>query len=229
MARDDQHVESDDGRLGALAEGLSEKLVELGIDGLGPLDGAIDVATAALATARDREAAVKELTRDHLKLAGASGFVTNLGGFTLMAASLPANLVTYYGIATRLAASIAHVYGHDLHDPVVRATVLLTLTRDDAGELMEKAGRVPGVPSSGSLPLRMVLRQMPESTVGMINKGVAFTLVKSLVGKGVARFGRFVPLVGGAVGAGLDVLLMRQVAKAAKEEFSAAEPAWYDA
>lgn len=214
------------GPLASLADGLSGRLVDLGIDGVGPIDGAREVADAALATAPDRDAAVKELVADHLKLAAANGFVTNLGGFATMAAALPANLVGFYALATRLSAAIAHVHGHDLDDEVVRATVLVTLTRDDAGDLLSKAGSIPGVKTS-SLPMRAVLRQMPASAVGVVNKGVAFSLLSSVVGKGAARLGRFVPFVGGAVGAGLDVLLMRQIANTAKEEFSAVEPAWY--
>jgi hypothetical protein len=53
----------------------------------------------------------------------------------------------------------------------------------------------------------------------VVNKGVAFRIVVRLGQKGLARFGRAVPLIGGLIGGVLDTLLIRRIAKKAREQF----------
>lgn len=224
--RDPGATDDDGGVVADVADTLIARIVAVGVDGIGPLDSAREVAERARAEHGDVDAAVHALVDQHMKVAAAAGFVTNLGGFVTMAASLPANVVGFYAIATRMSAAIAHLHGHDLDDEAVRAAVLLTLSRDDTGDLLAKAGSVPG---ASSLPLRLVLKQMPASAIAVVNKGVAFRLLVSAGGKGLARLGRFLPVVGGAVGATIDVFLLRQIAKTARKEFAAPTPAWYRA
>ena len=115
------------GSQGAVTK-VVQSLLEVGIDGRGRFDSAARVADAARAKhGGDADKAVDDIVNSHLRLAGASGFLTNLGGFAAMAVSLPANVFGFYVLATRMAASIAHVRGHDLSRPEVRSAVLLSL------------------------------------------------------------------------------------------------------
>ena len=53
----------------------------------------------------------------------------------------------------------------------------------------------------------------------VINKAVGFRLLRALGQKTLARFGRAVPLLGGAVGAFVDGAMMSEIAQQAREEF----------
>jgi hypothetical protein len=69
-------------------------ILDKAIDGVGPLRSAAESADAKLVDAGgDVEAAVAKLVRFHAALAGAQGFVTNLGGVAALAVALPANVV----------------------------------------------------------------------------------------------------------------------------------------
>lgn len=194
-----------------------QNLLEVGIDGRGKFDSASRVADAALAkNAGNTDKAIDDIVNNHLRLAGASGFLTNLGGFAAMAVSLPANVFGFYVLATRMAAAVAHLRGHDLTRPEVRSAVLLSLVGADAQDLLAKAGMTA---PTGRLA-GLASQQLPAPALMVVNKAVGFRIL-SHAGKGAfARFGKAVPLVGGAVGAGMDVWLLKQLADHVKNEFA---------
>ena len=130
-----------------------------------------------------------------------------------MAVSMPANVFGFYVLATRMAASVAHVRGHDLTRPEVRSAVLLSLVGADAQDLLAKAGLVA---PTGRLA-GIASQQLPGPALMVVNKAVGFRIL-SQAGKGV--FGKAVPLVGGAVGAGMDVWLLKQLADHVRTEFA---------
>jgi hypothetical protein len=68
-----------------IAESFVTQLARGGLDGIGPLAPAHDVAEDALAAHGDREAAIDAVVSDHTRLAAVSGFVTSLGGFIVLA------------------------------------------------------------------------------------------------------------------------------------------------
>ncbi|MGG5257572.1 EcsC family protein [Phycicoccus avicenniae] len=209
----------DDGVLGRQAVRVVDQILDIGIDGKGPFDPASQVADKALrASGGDREKAVDAIIRSHTALAGAEGFVTGLGGFVTLPIALPANVVAFYALATRMTAAIARVRGHDIDQPQIRAAVLLTLVGADADDLIEKAKLA--APMGGTFA-NLAAQRLPGPASMVVKKGVFFKLVASS-GKGVlARFGRGVPVVGGVVGAGVDAVLLRRVAVDAKREFPA--------
>lgn len=213
----EQAEDPQSGMNGAVVK-VVQSLLETGIDGRGRFTSATRVADAALADHRgDADRAVDQIIRDHLKLAGASGFLTNLGGFAVMTVSLPANVLGFYVLATRMAAAVAHIRGHDLTRPEVRSAVLLSLVGADAQDLLAKAGMVA---PSGRLA-GFATQHLPGPALMVVNKAVGFRILGQ-AGKGVfARFGKAVPLVGGAVGAGMDVWLLRQLADHVRTEFTA--------
>ncbi|WP_338751587.1 hypothetical protein [Janibacter alittae] len=199
---------------------LVQQLLDVGIEGCGRFDSAVAVGDAALLkSGGNAERAIDRIVADHIKLAGASGFITNLGGFATMVVALPANVFGFYVLATRMAAAVAHVRGHDLARGEVRSAALLSLVGADAQDLLAKAGMA--VPS-GRLA-GFASQQLSGPALMMVNKAVGFRIL-SRTGRGVfARFGKAVPLVGGAVGAGMDVWLLKQLADHVREEFPPAD------
>lgn len=197
------------------ANAVVGRLMDIGIDGLGPLDSVAEVVAEAMGERNDnREKAITDIVRSHIRLGAAGGFVTGIGGFVTMIASMPANIAGFYVLATRMVGSIAQIRGYDLDRPEVRTAVLLTLVGADSQELLAKAG----VAGGGKLA-SVAMKRLPKAAVMVINKGVGFKLATQLGSKSLSRLGRFVPVVGGGIGAGIDGFLMSRIADHAREEF----------
>ena len=204
------------GGFGGSVSKVVENLLDTGIDGKGPFDSAAKVADAARAKhGGDVEKAVGEVVRDHLKLVAASGFVTNLGGFITLPVSLPANVLGFYVLATRMSAAVARLRGYDIADPRIRSAVLLSLVGADSQDLLAKAGMV----APGGRLTALAAQRLPGPALMVVNKAVGFRLLSTAGKKTFSRFGRSIPLVGGAVGAGMDGWLMKQLGDHVRKEF----------
>jgi hypothetical protein len=191
-------------------------LLRAGIDGGGRLASADAAAVRALRGHADAEDAIDRIVTTHTGLAAAGGFVTGIGGFVTLPVALPANVLGFYVIATRMVAAIAAVRGHDVKDDAVRTSVLLALTGNDASKVVKHAGiGVNGV-------AEYALRSVSPAALMVVNKAVAFRLFVQLGKHGLSRFGRVIPLVGGVVGAAFDAMLIRRIAHHAREHFPAA-------
>lgn len=202
------------GALGRAATTMIENLLDSGIDGKGPFDSAAKVvAEARRATSSDDEAVERVIT-SHTRLAAAEGFVTSLGGFITMPISLPANVLGFYLIATRMTAAVAALRGYDLSQQQIRSAVLLTLVGADSDDLLRKAGVVPASRLSN-----LAVQRLPGPVLMVVNKAVGFRLLTGAAKKTFSRLGKSLPVVGGVVGGGLDHMLMRSVAKQARGEF----------
>jgi hypothetical protein len=196
------------------ASPVVERLMDLGIDGGGPFSSAHDVAEMAVGEYRDVELAIDALVRSHLRLAAANGFVTSLGGFVALPLALPANVLGFYLIATRLVAGIASSRGHDIDRPEVRSAVLLALVGADADDLLTKAGGT----GTGNL-INLAAQRLPGPVLMAVRKGVMFRLLVRIGKKSFSRFGKVVPVAEGLVGAGLDTYLLKRIADHARLEF----------
>lgn len=222
--RDDNSLApaEDAGPVDAAANAFVNKLLDLGIDGIGPVDSVEEVVAKMRAKhGDDVERAIKEIVSGHVKKAGIGGFVTGAGGVVTMPVSLPANVLEFYVLSTRMVASIATLRGYDVSTKGARSAVLLALVGADADDLIRKAGlgAVSGMTGSGRLA-KMAANRMPQAAAMMINKAVGFRLLTQVGGKALSRFIRFVPVAGGIVGAGLDGLLMKRIADHARTEFT---------
>ncbi|MEO5981318.1 MAG: EcsC family protein [Pedococcus sp.] len=204
----------DAGMISNTVTGLVENLLDVGIDGRSRFDSAQKVADVKRAERPDAEDAVDAVVRAHLKLAAAGGFVTGLGGFITLPVALPANIVEFYVVATRMVASIASLRGYDIKQPEIRSAVLLTLVGADADDLLKKAG----VMSTGRLS-NLAAQRLPGPALMVVNKAVAFRLLSTAGKKTLTRFGKGVPVLGGVVGAGLDTYLLKRIADHARHEF----------
>ena len=204
----------DDGGYAGTATRFMERLLDTGIDGKGSFDSADEIAAAALKKARNPDAAIDHIVKDHTLLAAGGGFLTSMGGFITLPISLPVNLIEFYLLATRMVASIAKVRGYDITQPEIRSAILLTLVGADADDLLQKAGVV----ATGRLS-NLAAQRLPGPILMVVNKGVAFRLLSTVGKNTLSRFGKGVPVVGGFVGAGLDTYLIRRIADAARREF----------
>jgi hypothetical protein len=206
-------------RIAGLAPGLTTAFVRealaRAIHGIGPLPPAAKAADKQLREQRgDVERAIHEVIENHVRLAGAQGFVTNLGGLVTAAVTIPANITGLALIQCRMIAGIAHLRGYDLDDPRVRNAILVTLLGEDIVGDLVKAKEVPAPP--------MALATAPAHDAGIdqvISAAVATNLITKIAGKRLATtIGRRVPLVGGVVGMGADAFATWKVGRYADRE-----------
>jgi hypothetical protein len=195
---------------------LVQVLLDAGIDGIGPLKSAQEMAEIARRSSRSPDAAVAKVARNHVAKGGVGGFVTGVGGFLTMPIALPANVVEFYIAATRMVAAIADLRGYDIDDPKVRTAVLLTLVGSDADEVLKKAGLTGG---SSNKVLGLAAGQLPPAGLLMLNKAIGFRILRGVGEKAFSRLGRGVPLAGGMLGGGVDMWMMKRIADHAMNEF----------
>jgi hypothetical protein len=209
------------GPLNHLANAFVGRLLDFGIDGLSRFDSSSEVvARARRKHGDDVEAAVSDVVSQHVRLAGAGGFLTGVGGLLTMPVGLPANVLAFYTVGTRMVAAVAELRGYDVTGKGTRSAVLLSLVGADADDILQKAGlsTVAGMSGSGRLAT-MAASRLPRAAAMMVNKAVGFRLLTAVGGRALGRVVRCVPVAGGIIGAGLDGLLMKRIADHARSEF----------
>ncbi len=185
------------------------------IDGVGPLRSAAESATSHMVDARgDVEQAITTLTRTHVALAGAQGFVTNLGGIATVPVSVPANVAGVTLLQAHLVAGIAHLRGYDLDDPRVRNAILAAMLGDDKVRDLVKRKSLPSPP----MGLATAPTHDPE-----LDRLIAGELTGELIARTVGRravtlMARRIPGVGGVVAGGTDAYQTRQIGQYAAKE-----------
>jgi len=185
----------------SLTAGFVREALDRAIHGIGPLPPAAKAAEKQLAEQNgDVAKAVRELIENHVRYAGAQGFVTNLGGLVTAALTIPANITGLALIQCRMVAGIAHLRGYDLEDPRVRNAILVGVLGEDSVNSLIKRRKIPAPP--------MALATAPHHDPNLdatISVEVATDLISRVAGKRLATtVGRRVPVVGGLVGATAD-------------------------
>ncbi len=188
-----------------LAPGLTAAFVRealhRAIHGVGPLPPAAAAADKQLREQHgDVDRAIHEVIENHVRYAGAQGFLTNLGGVATMAFMVPTNITGLALVECRMIAGIAHLRGYDLADPRVRNAVLVCLLGEESVRDLVRSEKLPAPP--------MALATAPAHDPHLdrlISAAVATDMVAQVAGKRLAgTMGRRIPLVGGVIGAGAD-------------------------
>ena len=201
------------------ASAAIHKALAQAIAGVGPLKGAAAAADAQLAEQDGTgpaavDAAIKDLISNHVKFAGAQGFVTNLGGLVTLAATVPANLAGLALLQCRMVAGIAHLRGYDLDDPRVHNAVLACILGEGDVRQLVKSKKLPGTP-------RQIATEHAHSEEldRAVSRQVTAALISGVAGRRlVTTVGKRVPVAGGLVGAGSDAHATWQVGRYAAKE-----------
>jgi hypothetical protein len=198
-----------------LTSGFVREALNRAIDGVGPLTPAAQAADRQLREQRGNvERAIHEVIENNVRIAGAQGFATNVGGLVTMALTIPANVTGLAIIQCRMVAGIAHLRGHDLADPRVRNAILaLLLGEDQVNELVKKR-KLP------STPMAIATAPVHDPTIdGTISAVVASDIITRVAGKRLATtVGRRIPVVGGMVGMGADGIATWRIGRYADRE-----------
>jgi hypothetical protein len=185
------------------------------INGVGPLPAAADAADKQLAEQNgDVERAVHEVIENHVRIAGAQGFVTNVGGLVTAAVMIPANIAGIALIQCREVAGIAHLHGYDLQDKRVRNAILACVLGEDSVKSLIRKKKLPSTP----MGMATAPTHDPHLDQVIANEVTSELLTKVAGKRVVTTVGRRVPVVGGIVGAGTDAYTTWQIGRYADRE-----------
>ena len=198
---------------------LVKRVLNLGVNGLGPVKGAIEVAEEHRRHYGSTEQAVEKLTVTHSRLVGATGFAAGLGGWLAAAVAIPSDMAVLYVYEGRLAAATAHLRGYDVGSEEVRSVVMLSLLGAAGTEIAADFGIKLGQKAAFQL-----LQQVPGKVFIEINKKVGFRLITKAGEKGLVNMTKLLPVVGGGVGATINVASMRMVGRYARKNFPPRRP-----
>jgi EcsC protein family len=214
----DQGVDSGPNAFVAAGEALVGKILHLGIDGAGPWKGAQATADEVLKHCRDTEQAIKRLIAMHRRLVGVTGFATGFGGLATMAVTVPADVVSFQALSVRMIAGIAHLIGHDLESEYVRSLVLVSLLGASGTTVLGEIGVEAGTKAATA-----ALKRVPGHVLVRLNQRVGFRLVTKFGSRGVVNLVKVIPVLGGGIGAGVNVTSVNLLAGYAKRNFPAVD------
>jgi uncharacterized protein (DUF697 family) len=183
------------------AGGMLRQILEIAIDGYQRFPGAERIADNKLARCGgDPQLAIEAVIDQHIRLAGVQGFVTGLGGLVTLPVALPANLTGIAIVQARMVAAIAHLRGYDLGDPRVRTAVITCLLGEDGVADRLKKSSLP------TSPIAIATAPVFDPELDrQVSGEVVAELIARISGKKMAlTITRRIPLLGGAVGAGVD-------------------------
>jgi hypothetical protein len=200
-------------------EGL-EWLYDRAVDGFTGVAGAEDFARSYRERHASVEEAIDSLISWQMAKAGGTGFVTGLGGVLTLPVSIPANVAGVLYLQLQMIAAIAHLRGHNLRDHQVRTLAFLCLAGSSAFDVLKDVGLQVGTKLS-----RQMILKISGATLRRINQAVGFRLVTKAGSTGVINLVKFVPVVGGVVGGGLDAAMTGTIGHTAKRVFGSSPEA----
>jgi EcsC family protein len=200
-------------------DALVGKILDVGVDGAGPWHSALVAAEQARAGSLDVEQAIRRLIATHRRLVGVAGFATGFGGIATMAATVPADIVSFYAVSARMTAAIAYLRGYDLDSDEVRSLILVNLLGAGGATALGEIGIKAGTGAATA-----ALKGLPASVLVRINRRVGFRLVTKFGEKGVINLAKVIPVLGGGIGASVNVASINVLAGYAKRNFPDLNP-----
>ncbi|HEU4540663.1 MAG TPA: hypothetical protein VFR23_06005 [Jiangellaceae bacterium] len=200
----------------AIAARGVRQFLDKAIDGFTGFPGAREVARRHLARRRDVDQAIRDVLDQHVRLAGAQGFVANIGGVAIMAVAIPANLAGIGLLQLRMVATILHLRGYNINDPRVRTAALMTLLGEDEVKAAIKRNEFPGHPHD----VAVASGDSDPRLLEQVGSHVTQALVTRVGGKhATLAVTKRIPVIGGAVSAGVDAFSTYVIGRYATREF----------
>lgn len=159
-----------------------------------------------------------------------ASFVTGIPGGFAMAATIPADIAQFFGMALRLAQELSYLYGaQDLwvdgkvDDEKVRSQLIMY-----CGVMFGVSGAVSGVRVLSTQIAKTTLKKLPQKAltktfwypiVKQVGKAIGIKVTKSTIAKGVSKA---IPVLGGVISGGLNFASMIPMAKRLNEALNKA-------
>ena len=172
------------------------------LTGFSGVDSAYELGNSYLNEKGTLEQQVNSLIKWQTAKAGTSGFITGLGGAITMPLTVPANIASVIYIQIRMIAAIAYMGGHNIHSDRVKSLVYICMVGNGAKELLKDLSIKSG-----------------ERLVSKIIEKVSIKLAGKVGEKSATAVSKAIPVVGGVVSGGYDIVTTRIVGKIAKKIF----------
>lgn len=163
----------------------------------------------------DTELAVRRLVRNQARICATSGFVTNIGGLITIPVALPANLTSVLYVQMRMIAIIAAMGGYAPNDDEVKGFAYACLLGTSTADAL-KGG---GVELANKAGVKLIEKRVRGEVLQKINAKLGFRFITKAGTTGIVNLTKLVPLLGGAVGGGVDYATTLAIANKAKAEF----------
>ena len=181
----------------------------------------LDMGPVMAGISQERLTAIaKKLILKRTSQSSAASFIAGIPGGLAMAATIPADVMQFFGMALRLAQELSYLYGaNDLwqdgqvDDDRVKNQLLLY-----CGVMFGVSGAVSGVRVLSTQIAKTTLKKLPQKAltktfwypiVKQIGKAIGVKVTKSTVAKGVSKA---VPVLGGVISGGLNFASMMPMA-----------------
>jgi len=193
---------------------LLDKCYSWAMNGLPGSKSCEEMAAEYLNKYQDLATAAKKMIDMQITKCTTSGFVTGLGGLITLPVAIPANIASVIYVQMRMIAALAVMGGYNLNDDEVQTMVYLCLVKSSVADICKSAG----VQVANKVTLNM-LKKLPGAVLTKINQKVGFRLVTKFGQKGVINLVKGVPVVGGIVGGGIDLVGTKLIAEKAYKSF----------
>ena len=181
----------------------------------------LDLGPVSAGVSQERLAAMsKKLILKRTSQSSVASFVAGIPGGLAMAATIPADVMQFFGMALRLAQELSYLYGAkdlwqdgQVDDEKVKNQLLLY-----CGVMFGVSGAVSGVRVLSTQIAKTTLKKLPQKAltktfwypiIKQIGKAVGVKVTKSTVAKGVSKA---VPVLGGVISGGLNFASMMPMA-----------------
>ena len=192
-----------------------DKIYGLVVDGIPHVSPPItQFAEQYLRKSHSVETAAVKLINSQIAKSTASGFITGLGGIVTLPVSLPANLATVLYFQLRMIAGVAYMAGYDVHSAQVRSLTYMCL----AGLTMEQVLKNTGL-KVGTRITKSVAAKLPGKMTTAINQKVGYRLFTKFGNRSALSVGKAVPILGGVISGGIDLMETRLIAERAYNMF----------
>jgi hypothetical protein len=191
-----------------------EWVYQRAIDGIPGVDTSLEDLAQSYRGKHCTDEAIDRLINWQIAKAGATGFITGVGGMLTLPVTIPANVAGVSYLQLRMIAAIAHLRGYEARDDRVRTLAFICLTGSNAFDVLKDVGVQVGT----KLTQQMMLR-ISGATLRRINQAVGFRLVTKAGSRGVVNLVKVVPIVGGVVGGSLDAAATKIIGATAKRLF----------
>ena len=194
---------------------LLDALYEKSINGVPKVSQPIDVlANDYLSKNNSTEKAARQFVNYQVAKCTTSGFVTGLGGLITLPVAIPANVSSVMYVQMRMIACLAYMGGYDTSSDQVQTLVYACL----AGISIEQIIKQSGIKFGTKFTTAMV-KKIPGTVLTKINQKVEFRFLTKFGEKGIINIAKLVPVVGGVIGGGFDLVETKVIANRAYKMF----------
>lgn len=158
-----------------------------------------------------------KLINERTLVSSGASFAAGLPGGLAMAATIPADLLQFYGVALRLAQELAYLYGEEdlWRDDILDSDKVTNQLILYCGVMLGATGAAQTVRVLSSSLARQALKKIPQKAltktfyypiVKSIAKAFGAKMTKEVFAKGVSKA---VPIIGGVVSGGITLVTMK--------------------